>query len=51
MAYESNKLRNVNILGYYNNFMGGGNTSLNGDLHKYKTKYIITTKSNLCELK
>ena len=27
MAYESNKLHNVNILSYYNNFMGGGNTS------------------------
>ena len=51
MAYESNKLRNVNILSYYNNFMGGGNTSLNGDLHKYKAKYIITTKSNLYEFK
>ena len=44
-------MRNVNISKLLQQFMGGGNTNLNGDLHKYKAKYIITTKSNLYEFK
>ena len=38
MAYESDKLRNVNISKLLQQFMGGGNTNLNGDFQEYKSK-------------